>query len=107
MLERARVGSRVFTSPRVQVVDVGECQDVPELRQVRAFRPDLRELNVVFDEDADCVRMVEDVRTVLRRERWINPGADGADRAQREIEEDPLERRPREDPEGVALADAQ
>jgi hypothetical protein len=107
LLERVRVGSPVFASLRAHVVEVGEREHVAEHRQIRALRVDLRKLRVVFDEDAECVRVFEDVGTVLRRERRVDPGADGADRAERKVEEDPLERRPSEDPERVALADAQ
>jgi hypothetical protein len=41
---------------------------VAKLRQIRPFSLDLRELRVVFDEDAKGVRVIENVRTVRRRE---------------------------------------
>ena len=67
---------------------------------------ELRALRLVLAEDPDRLRVRDDVRGVLRRGVRVDRGADGADVREREVEEGPLERRAREDREGVALADA-
>jgi hypothetical protein len=51
--------------------------------------------------------VVEDVLAVLRRAVRVDRGADRADVREREVEERPLEARLAEDPERVALADAE
>ena len=68
---------------------------------------DLRALVVVLDEDADGLRVLEDVLHVARRAVRVDRGADGADEGQREVEQRPFEVRPGEQREGVALADAE
>ena len=67
---------------------------------------DLRHLGGVLAEDADRLRVVEDVGDVLRRAVGVDRRSDRADLREREVEQRPLERRPGERRERVALADA-
>jgi hypothetical protein len=66
---------------------------------------DLRALAFVLDEDAYRVGVLEHVCAVAWRAVRVNRGGDGADRAQREVEQRPFQRRRAEDRERVALAD--
>ena len=106
-LELARMRKRVVPPARTQVVEVVERQDVLEPRVPRAVVVELRELLRVLDEHADRLRVVEDVLAVLGGAVRVDRGADGADVGEREVEERPLEARLPEDPEGVALPDAE
>ena len=94
-------------SARPQVVEVVERQDVLEPRVARAVVLDLRELFRVLDEHAHRLGVVEDVLAVLGGAVRVDRGADGADVGEREVELRPLEARLPEDPEGVALLDAE
>jgi len=51
--------------------------------------------------------VLEDVNGVARGAGRVGGRADGADERKREVEEHPLEARRGEDPEGLALADAE
>src|SRR5205085_6767699 len=67
----------------------------------------LRPLLLVLDEDADRVGVPEDMDAVPRRAGRVGGRADRADEREGEVEEHPLEARRGEDPEGLALADAE
>ena len=77
-----------------------------ELRQLATQRLDLRSCCVVLDERADGVGVVEHVAAVPGDEFAYTGAVDGTDQREREVDERPLEPRPGEDAEGVALADA-
>src|SRR5581483_1222583 len=83
-----------------------EADDLAERRQLAAHRLELLALDVVLDEGEDGFGVAEDVRALARGVRRVEPDDDGADRHDRPVEEDPLEARPRDDGDGVALADA-
>ena len=67
---------------------------------------DLRALLLVLDDHEDGLRVVEDVRALLRGARRVEADHDGADRHQRPVEQHPLERRPRQDAHRIPAADA-
>ena len=99
--ERAGMGGSMLPAVCTQCVQLGERDHVS--------KPDVGDLGpllFVLDEHADRVRVLEDVAAVLRRAVRVDRRADRADPCQREVEERPLERRLREDPERVALAHA-
>ena len=93
---------RVLPAARPQPVEVGEREHV---RQPEAL--DLRPLLVVLDEDAQRVGVLEDVRAVARGAGRVDGRPDRADEREGVVEEDPLEPGGGEDPERVALADAE
>ena len=68
---------------------------------------DLGPLLLVLDQDAYRLRVLEDVRGVLRRAVRVDRGADRADSRQRVVEERPVERRLRQDSERVPFAHAE
>ena len=90
----------IGTSAGAQVVQVGEGQNVVELEPFQ-----LAPLRLVFTQHADRLRVLDDVRRVLRRAVHVDRSADRADEAEREIEEHPLEAGRAQDREGVALSD--
>src|SRR5919198_752657 len=98
--ERARIPLAKPAAASAKLVEVRDRELVLE-PQVR----DLLALALVLDQHADRVRMLEDVRSVPRRVVRVDRRGNRSDRAQREVEQGPLETRRRENPEGVALAD--
>ena len=88
-------------------VEIGEGQHVLEAGELAAHGLDLLELRLVLDEHPDCIRVGEDVAAVLGRRVRIDRRRDATDEREREVEEAPLDPRPGEDPERVALADAE
>ena len=88
-------------------VEVGEGQHVLEGGQLAAHGFDLLELRLVLDEHPDGVGVGEDVAAVLGRRVRVDRRRYASDEREREVEEAPLDTRAREDPERVALADAE
>ena len=89
-----------FAPTRAELVEVVEGEDVLE---VEPF--DLLALQRVLAQDADRLGVVDHVGDVLRGAVHVDRRADGADEAEREVEEHPFETRRGEDREGVALLD--
>ena len=85
-----------------KVVQIRERQYVLEFDSAN-----LRALLVVLAENADRLRVAEDVRRVLRRAVHVDGRTDGADEAEREVEERPFEPCRGQDRERVAPADAE
>ena len=107
LTQRVRVLGRVGAPTGGEVVEIGVGEHVAQLRRIAAHRLDLRALGLVLAEHADRLRVPEDVAGVLRRAVRVDRGADRADRAEREVEERPLDAARAQDREGVALADAE
>ena len=100
--ERRRVRRRELAAASAQRVQLGERDHVGETEA-----GDLLPLALVLDEHADGLGVLEDVLAVLRRAVRVDGRADSADQAEGVVEQRPVERRLREDPERVSLAHAQ
>jgi hypothetical protein len=85
-----------------QVVQIRERQHV-----LQRDPANLGPLLVVLAENADRLRVAEDVRSILRRAVHVDRRADRADEAEREVEERPFQPCRCQDGERVAPADAQ
>ena len=106
LVEPLRVRLAVRTPFLLERGQVGEREDVAERGEARPARVHLVALRIVLAHDADRLRMLEDVLGVARRRIRVDRGAHGADVREREVDERPFERVPRQDSEGIALADA-
>ena len=95
--------SAAYARPRSRSASSSAKRD--DVRDARSI--DLGALVVVLDEDAHRIRVLEQVLHVARRARRIDRRADGADEREREVEQRPLEARPREEAERLALLDAE
>ena len=84
---------------------VGKREDVSERRQALPARLDLVALRLVLADHPDRLGVLEDVLDVARRRVRVDRGPDGSDVRQGEVQECPLERVPRQDPERIALMD--
>jgi len=104
-VERRRTLRLECCALRFECGEIGERPDVPEQGQRVAFRFDLLRLGCVLAEDADRLRVGEDVGHIRRRAVRVDPCANGSDVCQREVEQRPFERRPGQGGEGVALFD--
>ena len=98
---------RVLAPARREIVESGEGQHVAKPGQLRPHVRDLPLLLLVLDEHADGLRVSEDVGAVAGRARRVDRSGDAASEREREVEERPLEPRRAEDPERVALANAE
>ena len=105
--ESVGVLARVLPAAGGQLLEVGERQDMVQGRQPAAHRLDLLQLLVVLDEHTDGVGVAQHVPAVLRRRVRVDRSRHAADQREREVEEAPLDPRPAENPERVALADAE
>ena len=97
VVERRRMLGLEDGALRLERREVVERQHVAQARQRAALAPrPSPTCFVVLAEHADRLRVVEDVRDVLRRAVGVDGRADGADLGEREVEQRPLERRARE-----------
>ena len=86
-----------------EAVEVVVGEDVLERRELGRGGLDLRELLGVLADDADGLRVCEEVLDVARRARGVDGDTNGADLREREVDEGPVEAVPREQREVVAL----
>ena len=68
---------------------------------------DAAALVLAFHERGDRLRVLEQVSALRPAARRVDRGRHGADEAEREVDEAPLERRPADDGDHIALPDAQ
>ncbi len=80
-----------------------ECAEVGVRDHVAVEAVDLGALIGILDQDADCLGVLEHVEDVAGRARRVDRSADRADERECEVEERPLEGRPREESERRAL----
>ncbi len=106
-VEGVRVRPGELSAAGGEVVQLGEGQDVVDARDQAVHLVQLARLALVLGQDADRLRVVERVRAVVRRARRVDRDSDGADEGEGVVEEQPFDAGRREDPERVALADAE
>ena len=107
-LRRARPGfaSAVLAALLFERRQVGEREHVAEPWERRPAASTFARCASSSQRTPTASEWLEDVVHVVRRRVRVDRGPDRADVREREVEQRPLERVPREDAEGVALADA-
>ena len=106
LVERTRMLLPEQRTLRLEPCQVVEVEHVLQARQFRAFALHLRPLRRVLAEHAHRLRVPQDVGHVLRRAVRVHGHADRSHEAERKVEQGPLERRPRQQADSVALAHA-
>ncbi len=106
VVERGRVLGLERCPVRLESREIRERQEMLEAGERGALFLHFPNLHRILAEDADRLRMGENVGRVLRRAVRVDSCADGPHLRKREVEERPFESRAGERCESVALADA-